>query len=64
MVFTIFKILYFYLHIFNIVTGELIPENPVKITDTPFPIVFISKAQSYNIITSGKILILKNLHLK
>ena len=53
------KLLYLIFTYLNIINTELLSENPIKITDNPYPIVFNSYIESYNIITSGKILKIK-----
>ena len=57
MVFIIICLLFFFSSFFVITTSELITGNPIKIMNSLYPIVFNSKINTYNIITSGKIYI-------
>ena len=58
MVFFIICLLFFLSYFFVTVTSELIKGNPIEIMNNPYPIVFNSYANTYNIITSGKIMII------
>ena len=53
------KMLYLVFTFLNIINSESFSENPIKIADNPYPIVFNSNIQSYNIITSTRIFKLK-----
>ena len=45
---------------FFVIYGELIPGNPIKITQGDYPLIFLSDDKSsYNIISAGKIIVLE-----
>ena len=56
MKYIIIIISYLFFNLYFIINGELIPGNPIRITNNSYPIIFKGNNSYYNIITSGKIL--------